>query len=175
MSNTYLDPYDTDAPPHVAGAEGGIITENDDRDTWSPGQRQLASWFEAGAVAGLAPPDMPIDPLAPLLGFIHKLAVDREQDDFRYLIYGRAIAKHANMGMEGRFVSELVEPARSLFLTHYRDLVARPRLFVGQVVYRGTDVRYSTWPRGVAPLGTSQTGVTHFIVFTEAAGTEPRR
>lgn len=167
MSNTYLDPYDTDNPPHVTGAEGGSITEVSDRSQWSRGQRALVDWHAGHARGEVVPSDTPIDPLSPLFGLVHKLGVDRDRDDFRYVIYGRTVAKHANMGMEGRWVSELVEPARGLFLEHYRDLLTHPRLFVGRLYYSGPDVRYRAWNRAVAPLGSPERGVTHFIVFTE--------
>ena len=167
MSSTYLDGYDAQAPNHFAGADGGRISELEDSSLWSPGQRQLADWYETGHEGGLVSPETPIDPLTVHFGYIHKLEVDRERDDFRYLIYGRSVAKHANMGMEGRWVSEMVEPARTLFLDHYRDLVARPRLFVGRLVYSGAGVRNRGWQRAVAPLGTAERGVTHFIVYTD--------
>lgn len=174
MSNSYLDPYDRDNPPHLAGAKDGTIVEVDDRDQWSPGQRLFADWFEANAVDGLVPADAPVDALGPLFGFIHKLLVDRERDDFRYLIYGRSIAKKANMGMDGQWVSELPAPAGPVFLNHYRGLVRNPRLFVGRLTYVGLDMPYREWVRAVAPLGSAATGATHFIVFTETVA-DPRR
>ena len=169
MSNTYLDPYDKDRQPHVAGAEDGSIVEMTDREEWSTGQRLLASWYETHASDGLVPPTTPIDQLGPLLGLVHKLVVDRERDDFRYLIFGRSIAKKANMGTDGQWVSEFIEPTRTVFLQHYRDLVAGPRLFVGRLVYVGIDIPNREWVRAVAPMGTPEQGVTHFIVFTETA------
>lgn len=169
MSNTYLDPFDKDSPPHVDGAEDGSIHETIDRDQWTPGQQLLAAWYEKHAVDGLVPPETPIDPLSPVFGLVHKIAVDRERDDFRYLIYGRTIAKQANMGMDGHWVSELVEPTRTVFLEHYRNLVRDPRLFVGRLVYVGLDIPNREWVRAVAPMGTPQQGVTRFIVFTETA------
>ena len=166
MSNTYLDPYDRSRKPHSAEADAGSIIEMPDRETWTPGQTLLASWYEAHAVDGLVPPSTPVDSLGPLLGLVHKLVVDRDRDDFRYLIYGRTIAKKSNMGGDGLWVSELIEPTRSVFLAHYRELVARPRLFVGRLRYEGIDIPNPEWVRATAPMGTAQDGVTHFIVFT---------
>ena len=174
MSNTYLDPYDRSRKPHAAGAEDGSIVEMPDRATWSPGQTLLADWYDAHAVDGLVPPSTPVDLLGPLIGLVHKLVYDPERDDFRYLIFGRTIAKKSNMGGDGQWVSDLIEPTRSVFLAHYRDLVAHPRLFVGRLRYEGIDIPHREWVRAVAPMGTAADGVTHFIVFTETAH-EPRR
>ncbi|MCR9073545.1 MAG: hypothetical protein NXI18_17795 [Alphaproteobacteria bacterium] len=167
MSNTYLDPYDSEREPHSARAETGSIVDMDDRSAWSYGQRLLAEWFEAHETEGLVPPDTPIDLLGPVLGYVHKLAYDRDENDFRYLIYGRSIAKKSNMGGDGTRVSDLIEPTRSVFLEHYRALVANPRLSVGRLTYQGTNVPNNEWIRAVAPLGRPGDGVTHFIVFTE--------
>ncbi|SDG01908.1 MULTISPECIES: hypothetical protein [Thalassobaculum] len=169
MSNTYLDPYDRSRKPHSADADDGAIIEMPDRSTWSPGQGLLATWYETHAFEAMVPPSTPIDLLGPLIGLVHKLAVDRERDDFRYLIFGRSIAKKANMGGDGQWVSDLIEPTRSLFLAHYRSLVAAPRLFVGRLRYEGIDIPHREWVRAVAPMGTPEQGVTHFIVFTETA------
>ena len=174
MTRTYLDPYDSSRKPHSAEAEGGTIVETPDRESWSPGQALLADWFDAHAVDGLVPPSTPVDLLGPVIGLVHKLVVDRARDDFRYLIYGRSIARKANMGNDGQWVSDLIEPTRSVFLAHYRDLVARPRLFVGRLRYDGIDIPNREWVRAAAPMGTAEDGVTHFIVFTETAD-DPRR
>lgn len=174
MSNTYLDPYDRSRKPHSAEAHDGSIVEMPDRESWSCGQALLAEWYESHAVDGLVPPATPVDRLGPLIGLVHKLVVDRDRDDFRYLIYGRTIAKKANMGGDGQWVSDLIEPTRSVFLAHYRELVARPRLFVGRLRYEGIDIPNREWVRAVAPMGTAEEGVTHFIVFTETAD-DPRR
>lgn len=167
MSNTYLDPYDTEKAPHSALAEAGAIAEIGDRSGWTYGQDLLARWFEAHAAEGMVPPDTPIDQLGPIIGSVHKLICDRDEGDFRYLIFGRSIAKKANMGRDGMRVSDLIEPTRTVFLGHYGELIARPRLFVGRLTYVGLDVPNNEWVRAVAPLGTPQTGVTHFIVFTD--------
>lgn len=169
MSNTYLDTYDRTRQPHSAEADDGSILEMPDPRTWSPGQTLLAAWYELHAEDGLVPPSTPIDLLAPLIGMVHKLVVDPARNDFRYLIFGRSIAKKANMGGDGLWVSELIEPTRSVFLAHYRNLVAAPRLFVGRLHYDGINIPHREWVRAVAPLGTPQDGVTHFIVFTETA------
>ena len=168
MSNTYLDPYDRSRKPHSADADDGAIIEMPDRVAWTPGQALLADWYETHAVDALVPPSTPVDRLSPLIGLVHKLIVDRARDDFRYLIFGRTIAKKANMGVDGQWVSDLIEPTRSVFLGHYRDLAARPRLFVGRLRYEGIDIPYREWVRAVAPLGTAEAGATHFIVFTDA-------
>ncbi|MDF1792042.1 MAG: hypothetical protein P1U88_09040 [Thalassobaculaceae bacterium] len=174
MSNTYLDPYDREKQPHSAGAEDGSILAMDDCSEWSAGQRLLAAWHQTHAIDGMVPPTTPVDALGPLIGLVHKLVVDRERDDFRYLIYGRSIAKKANMGLDGQWVSDLIEPTRSVFLDHYRTLAASPRLFVGRLVYVGIDIPNREWVRAVAPLGTPEQGCTHFIVFTETID-DPRR
>lgn len=174
MSNTYLDPFDRTRKPHSAEADGGSILEMPDRASWSPGQELLATWYETHAVDGLVPAATPVDLLGPLIGLVHKLVVDRERDDFRYLIFGRSIAKKANMGSDGQWVSDLIEPTRTVFLAHYRALVAAPRLFVGRLRYEGIDIPNREWVRAVAPLGAAAEGVSHFIVFTETAD-DPRR
>lgn len=167
MSTTYLDPYDRYRKPHSADAEAGSILEMPDPETWTSGQRLLARWYEDHAVDGLVPPSTPIDLLGPLIGLVHKLVVDHDRSDFRYLIYGRSIAKKANMGVDGQWVSELIEPTRSVFLQHYRTLVAAPRLFVGWLRYEGIDIPHREWVRAVAPMGSAQDGVTHFIVYSD--------
>lgn len=168
MAISYLDPYDAGSPPHVHGAKGGSIEPTLDEAQWSTGQRLLAAWHRQHAIDDLVPPHAPIDALGPLLGSVHKLAVESDGLDFRYLIYGHHISRRANMGMQGKRVSELVEPARTIFLEHYRDLVVHPRLFVGDLIYDGSNIRHRVWARAVSPIGTKNTGVTGFIVFTMA-------
>ncbi|MEQ8584855.1 MAG: hypothetical protein RLO01_05350 [Thalassobaculaceae bacterium] len=163
----YLDPYDAAKEPHSARAEEGRIVETPEPSSWTFGQRLLADWFTAHALDGMVPSDAPIDALGPVIGSVHKLVREPETDDFRYLIYGRTIARKANMGRDGMRVSELIEPTGSVMLEHYRTLAARPLLFVGRLTYVGLDIQNSEWVRAVTPLGRPETGVSHFIVFTD--------
>ena len=169
MMNTYLDAYDRGRKPHSEGAHDGVISEIGDTREWTRGQRLLAQWYVENAVAGMVPPSTPVDQLSPLIGNVHKLLVDPGRNDFRYLIYGRTIAKKANMGGDRVWVSELIEPTRQIFLSHYRELAANPRLHVGILSYLGGDIPHREWVRASAPLGTPELGVTHFIVYTDTA------
>ena len=169
INTFYLDPYDRDRKPHSAGAQDGFISEIGDTREWTQGQRMLAKWYVEHAVAGLVPPSTPMDQLSSLFGNVHKLLVDPDRNDFRYLIYGQSVAKKANMGGDRVWVSDLIEPTRRIFLTHYRDLVANPRLHVGILAYLGGDIPHREWVRAAAPLGTPDLGVTHFIVYTDTA------
>lgn len=165
----YLDPYDAAKEPHSAKAKDGWILETPEPSSWAVGQRLVADWFNAHAVDGMVPPDTPIDALGTVIGYVHKLACEPEGNDFRYVIYGRSIARKANMGGDGVRVSELIEPTASIMLRHYRALAAQPRFFAGRLTYAGVDIPNRDWIRADAPLGRPETGISHFIVFTDTA------
>lgn len=167
MPSRYLDDIDPDSPSHAAGSPGGNIVEYAEDQRPSLEQLELRDWYRAQAVDGLVPPGTPIDRLARYLGHIHKLEVGRAGTDFRYRIYGGLVASEANMQMQGRWVSELPEPTSGIFIAHYRQLCAAPRLFVGELRYAGEEsIRHPVWLRADAPIGTADAGVTGFIVLT---------
>lgn len=166
MTSPYIDGTEPDGLPHMAGSTGARLVEISDPAQWRREQRALHDWFQAHAVGGLVPAAAPIDLLARHLGYVHKLQIGRDGTDFQYRIFGGQIASAANIHMQGRWASELMEPTRSLILAHYRDLAATPRLFIGSLVYEGDGVPNSRWYRAVAPIGTPETGVTGFVVMT---------
>lgn len=167
MTSQYLDDTNPDTPPHLAGSRGGAILEIADAGLWCPAQRDFVAWHARHAVDGFLPPGTPIDGLARYLGHIHKLEVGRNGKDFRYRIYGNIIAAEANLRMQDRWVSDLPEPARSIFLAHYEALLADPRLFVGELRYdEGGGMRHPVWHRASAPIGCPATGMLGVIVLT---------
>ncbi|GHD43310.1 hypothetical protein GCM10017083_09270 [Thalassobaculum fulvum] len=166
VPSQYLDDIDPDNPPHVAGSVGGNIVEIADPGRWYRAQHDFKAWFDRHAVAGFLPPGTPIDRLARHLGHVHKLEVGRDGEDFRYRIYGNLIAAEANMRMQGRWVSELPEPTRGIFLAHYRALLAAPRLFIGELRYVGDAMSHPVWYRAEAPIGMPETGMLGVIVLT---------
>lgn len=166
MPSYYIDETDPNSPPHSAGSLGGRIDEISDPGRWCTEQHALAAWHHRHAVDGLLPPDTPIDGLVRYLGHVHKVEVGRDGTDFRYRIYGSLIAGEANMRMQGRWVSELTEPTRTVILAHYQNLLREPRLFVGVLRYYGGTVHYPDWYRADSPVGTAEAGMTGVIVLT---------
>ncbi len=164
MTDSFYGAYDPNAPPHMADATGVQIREVDDPDRWDPGQRAFADWVRGVWVSGLVPPSAPIEALGHYVGSVHKLAIVDGGADFVYRIYGERIKHAANLDLQSKSVGGLIEPARSAFLAHYRDLMERPRLFVGSVRYGGLIRSNPYWLRAAAPLG----GAAHdgFVVLT---------
>lgn len=165
MADDYLYRFDPNEPPHMADSTDVAIEPIENPADWPPPIATFIDWAGEQLTDGLVPMSAPIDGLSRHLGHIHKLAVVDDGADFEYRIYGEKIMGEANVNLQSRTVSLLIEPARSAFLGHYRELMAAPRLFVGRVRYGGLIRRHPIWLRAVAPAGTDGT-VEGFFVMT---------
>jgi hypothetical protein len=158
MTSDYLGPSDPSRPSHFRGAKAGLITEASAPEHLSERQAMVRDWFEASRRGALVPEAAPMEPLAPLIGYLHKLRVDRGGADFHYMIYGNRVSALANISMNRRWVSELEEPARSIFLDHYRELTLNPRFHAGILEYDTPHIPHGRWERATVPLSTGGGG-----------------
>ncbi|NMM43815.1 hypothetical protein HH303_04960 [Rhodospirillaceae bacterium KN72] len=132
---------------------------------WCAEQRFMHDWFNRNAVDGFLPKSVPIDGLFALVGYIHKIEISVERDDFRYRIYGERIAYAANCPMQGRWVSEFAPIVAKMFLKIYRDLRDNPRFYVGVTRYEGEGLRTPAYYRAIVPVGNTETGTQGFITL----------
>ena len=167
--NSFTGRYDPNEPPHMVDSSDAFILEIHDRNEWDAPQRHFAEWVETHIRSGLMPYTAPIEDMAPYLGSMHKLAVVDGGADFAYRIYGEKIKDAANLDLQSKTVSGLIEPARSAFLDHYRDLLENPRLFVGTVRYAGLIRAHPVWHRCAVPAG-SDTVEGFFVLTYPSAG-----
>lgn len=171
MTDSFSSGHDPNAPPNMADATDVAILAFDDPGDWDAGQAAFVAWAREHAVSGLVPPSAPIEGMGRLIGSMHKLAVVADGADFVYRIYGERIKHAANLDLQPETVAGLVEPARAAFLAHYRDLMRRPRLFVGAARYDGLIRGNPCWRRAVAPAGDGV--VEGFFVLTYPADDPP--
>lgn len=158
MNSDYLGPADPSKPSHFQGAKAGMITEASTPEHLSENQALVRDWFETNRQGSLVPESAPLETLASLIGYLHKLRIDGDGTDFHYVIYGDRVSALANLTMNRRWVSELEEPARSIFLDHYRDLTLEPRFYAGILEYDTPQIPHGRWERAVAPLSASGGG-----------------
>ena len=132
---------------------------------WCAEQRFMHDWFCRNEVDGYLPTSVPIDGLFALVGYIHKLEISAERDDFRYRIYGERIAFAGNCPMQGRWVSEFAPIVAEMFLRVYRDLRDSPRFYTGVTRYEGHGLRTPAYYRAIAPVGSVEAGTQGFITL----------
>lgn len=130
----------------------------------------LAAWYRGlpRAVAGL-PHQREIDPTAlrPFLGHLMLLDTIEGGYDFRYRLYGSAIASRAGFDWTGKTVRDLVEhrPQAALaFHAFYRAVLERPQpLFTDHQPHPA--VRVGHWQRLILPFSAAPDGsVTRLLV-----------
>ncbi|WP_421882261.1 hypothetical protein [Pacificispira sp.] len=166
MVSRYLDGTVQEAPSDAAISVALRIVETGNPRHWSKRQEGFADWYFRHARAdGTLPASVPMDDLPVELGYIHKLVLGRGGTDLQYRIYGGKVAAIANLDMQGRWVSEHRPPHCDIFLDHYLSLIARPRLFVGQVEFDGVGVKSPRWHRADVPFGSDSVGVTGIIAM----------
>jgi hypothetical protein len=117
----------------------------------------LAAW-RGLCLGGARPAATRFDPTAfgHALGHLHVMDViggpSSDSLDFRYTVFGSAIANRMGIDMTGRLVSELSGPVREASLADYRTSVAfgQPRL---SRVWQGMPRPVATWVRLTLPFG----------------------
>jgi hypothetical protein len=125
----------------------------------------LRYWDRLHVAGGHVAPGR-VDPaeLAPVLDHVMLLDVEEGGGDFRYRLYGRAIAARSGFDMTGRRTSELPtgQLASDFFLAVYRAVLARRR-----PVYTWhqmpVQVTANTWHRLILPLADSDGRVVQLL------------
>ncbi len=69
--------------------------------------------------------DFTVESLRPWIGYIMILEHLPEMNDFRYRMYGSAIAEQSGFDMTGKLVSDFKSKAGEFFLSLYRDSVEK--------------------------------------------------
>jgi hypothetical protein len=113
-----------------------------------------------------APRAADIDPLRMrgALGYVMLMDAVDDGRDFRYRLYGSAIAERSGFDATGKLISEIaVTPLREFFLASYRACRARVTpLFTRHVP--PYDVHVVSWDRLILPLNDGQGGIDRLLV-----------
>ena len=129
--------------------------------------KALLAWWQSLRPAHGLPSAEAVDPIAlkDALGYLMILDVLEEGWDYRYRLYGTAIAQHAKQDYTGRRTSELKVASLipTFYIACYRAVLLRPEPLMTRNE-PPIDVATTAWTRLVLPLSGPGGKVTRFIV-----------
>lgn len=168
MTSHYVNSTRPWSPTIFAGSSDVTISEYTAQAPLIPEQRVFADWHLAhGLPGGPVPAGTPLDGLASLIGFVHKLepVPGPGPRDWRYRIYGNRVAEAANIDLQDKLVSTDAGDKETAFLDHYADVSDNPRLFLGEVTIQGAGIAIPKWYRAVTPMADRAGRVTALIAL----------
>jgi len=163
---------------HKEGAQGPVIVWNPTASAMAaPPLAALVEYWTALRVNGALPLADRIDPLEMrrALGYVMLVDVIENGEDFRYRLFGSAVAAVSGFDMTGRRLSEHAASAYLLefSLALYRAALQRKEPVFSQYAPVGTKVT-AEWHRVALPLADSFGAVVRLLAGTVPLGRDGR-